>query len=71
MLLKREIGSESWAMEAIVKAVCKGRGRGSLGRRRSSWIDDELATKCDAGPGRNRSNTAILGVDWGNYNMMK
>ena len=51
MLLKREIGSESWAMEAIVKALCKGRGRGSLGRRRSSWIDDELATKCDAGPG--------------------
>ena len=44
MLLKREIGSKSWAMEAIVEAVCKGRGSGSLGRRRSSWIDHELAT---------------------------
>ena len=43
MLLKREIGSKSWAMEAIVEAVCKGRWSGSLGRRRSSWIDHELA----------------------------
>ena len=44
MLLKREIGSKSWAMEAIVEAVCKGRGSGSLGRRHSSWIHHELAT---------------------------
>ena len=44
MLLKGKLGSKKWAMEAIVKAVCKGRGSGSLGRRRSSWIDHELVT---------------------------
>ena len=44
MVLKRKLGRRSWAMEAIVEAVCKGRGSGSLGRRRSSWIDHELVT---------------------------
>ena len=44
MFLKMEIASKSWAMEAIVEAVCKGRGSGSLGRRRSSWMDHEFAS---------------------------
>ena len=44
MLLKREIGPESWAIEAIVEALCKGHGSGSLGRDRSFGIGYELAT---------------------------
>ena len=44
MLLKREIGPESWAVEVVVGAVWHGRGSGSLGRRRSSRICHELAT---------------------------
>ena len=44
MLLKRNLVRRSWAMEAIVEAVCKGRGSGSLGRRRSSLMDHELVT---------------------------
>ena len=27
-----------------MEAVCKGRGSGSLGRRRSSWMDHKLVT---------------------------
>ena len=44
MVLKRKLGPKTWAMEAIMEAVCKGRGSGSLGRRRSSRICHELAT---------------------------
>ena len=43
MLIKREIGPESWAIEAIVEALCKGCGSGSLGRGRSFGIGYELA----------------------------
>ena len=32
MLLKREIRPDNRAIGAVVEAVCKGRGRGSLGR---------------------------------------
>ena len=38
MLLKREIGPESWAIEAVVGAVLHGRESASLGRTRSSHI---------------------------------
>ena len=38
MVLKRKLGPKTWAMEAIMEAVCKGRGSGSLGRCRSSRI---------------------------------
>ena len=44
MLLKRELSPKTWAMEAIMEAVCKGRGSDSLGRRHSSRICHELAT---------------------------
>ena len=43
MLLKGEIGPKIVAIGAVVEAVCKGRGSGSLGRRRSSRIRHELA----------------------------
>ena len=44
MLLKGEIGLKIVAIGAVVEAVCKGRGSGSLGQRRSSRIRHELAT---------------------------
>ena len=44
MVLKRKLGPKTWTMEAIMEAVCKGRGSGSLGRRRSSRICHELVT---------------------------
>ena len=44
MLLKGEIGPKIVAIGAVVEEVCKGRGSGSLGRRRSSRIRHELAT---------------------------
>ena len=31
MVLKRKLGPKTWAMEAIMEAVCKGRGSGSWG----------------------------------------
>ena len=44
MLLKRKIGPTIVAIGAVVEAVCKGRGSGSLGRRRSFRIGHELAS---------------------------
>ena len=44
MVLKRKLGPKTWAVEAIMDAVCMGRGSVSLGRRRSSRICHELAT---------------------------
>ena len=44
MLLKREIGPSSWVIGAVVAAICKGRGSGSLGRRRSSRIGHDFAS---------------------------
>ena len=38
MLLKRGIGPESWAVEAVVGAVLHGRESASLGRTRSSHV---------------------------------
>ena len=43
-VLKRKIGPKIVAIGAVVEAVCKGRGSGSLGRHRSSRIRHELAT---------------------------
>ena len=42
MLLKREIGPKSWAIEAVVGAVLQGRGSDSLGRIRNSHIGREF-----------------------------
>ena len=42
MLLKREIGPILRAMNAVVEAVCRGRGSVSLGRRCSSRIRREF-----------------------------
>ena len=44
MLLKREMGPNSWVIGAVVEAICRGRGSGSLGRDRSFGIGHELAT---------------------------
>ena len=44
MLLKREIGPESWAVEAVVGAVLHGRESASVGRRRSFGIGHEWAS---------------------------
>ena len=41
-VLKRKIGSISWVIGAVVEAICKGRGSGSLGRLRSSRNCDEF-----------------------------
>ena len=38
MLLKREIGPESWAVEAVVGAVLHGRESASLGQTQSSHV---------------------------------
>ena len=38
MLLKRELGPKSWAVEAVVGAVLHGRESASLGRTRSSHV---------------------------------
>ena len=43
MLLKREIGPKSWAVEAVVGAVLHGRESDSLGRRCRFEIGHELA----------------------------
>ena len=43
MLLKRKIGPESWAIEAVMGAILQGRGHDSLGRRRGFPIGMELA----------------------------
>ena len=42
LVLKREIGPKSWAIEAVVGAVFQGRGSDSLGRIRSSHIGREF-----------------------------
>ena len=42
MLLKREIGPKSWAIEAVVGTVLQGRGSNSLWRIRSSHIGREF-----------------------------
>ena len=44
MLLKREIGPNSWVIGAVVEAICRGRGSGSLGRDCSFGIGRKLAT---------------------------
>ena len=42
ILLKREIGPKSWAIEAVVGVVLQGPGSASLGRTRSSHIGREF-----------------------------
>ena len=41
--LKGELAQKSWAIEAVVEAICMGRGSVSLRRRRGFGIGHELA----------------------------
>ena len=43
---KEEIGPNLWVIGAVMEAICRGRGSGSLGRDRSFGIGYELATIC-------------------------
>ena len=40
--LKGKLARRSWAIEAVVEAICRGHGSGSLGRRRGFQIGHEL-----------------------------
>ena len=42
-LFKGKISPKSWAIEAVVEAIFRGRWSGSLGRRRGFGIGHELA----------------------------
>ena len=42
--LKGKLARGSWAIEAVVEAVCRGHGRGTLGRHRGFQIGIEGAT---------------------------
>ena len=42
-LFKGKISLKSWAIEAVVEAICKGCGSGSFGRHRGFRIGHELA----------------------------